>query len=357
MTAIPRRTLVLLIVATLAAAGLFLVFKPADKVVIHADFAQTDGMFVGSDVGILGVKLGRVDKLEPRGDHVRLTMSLPAGTKVPANAEAYVMSPSVVSDQYIELTPPFRSGATMPDDGVIPLERTHSPVKWDKLVGSVNDLLVTFGPEGANRDGDIGRMLKRFATMVDGKGATFRKSILNITQASEVVKGEMPNIESLVDSLDELVKILADNKTKVDSLTRSVDLAAGEFAAQEANIGIALSSLSKVMDQVGRLAKDTGGTMTGNLQRLADVSVELAKHQNQLVELMDVLPLAGENITRAVTPEGKLRLRLTFSSNLASNDLTGPLCQQLPLPLCAGAGLTNPIPIPLEPGGLLGGGN
>lgn len=357
MVAVPRRTLAVLVVATLAAAALFLVFKPADKVVIHADFAQTDGMFVGSDVGILGVKLGRVDKLEPKGDYVRLTMSLPAGTKVPANAEAFVMSPSVVSDQYIELTPPYRSGATLANDAVIPLERTHSPVKWDKLVGSVNDLLVTFGPEGANRDGDIGKLLKRFATMVDGKGKTFRKSILNITQASEIVKGEMPNVESLVTSLDTLVKILSDNKSTVDSLTNSVDLAAGEFAAQENNIALALTSLSKVMDQVGQLAKDNGGRMTGSLERLAGVSVELARHQNQLVELMDVLPLAGENISRAVTDDKRLRVRFDFSTNLESNDLTGPICAQLPLPLCAGAGLTNPIPIPLDLGGLLGGGN
>ncbi|MGH3519911.1 MAG: MCE family protein [Haloechinothrix sp.] len=353
MLATPQRSLVALVIAALLAAGLFLAFRPDEKVVLHADFAQADGMFVGSSVGILGVKMGRVDKLEPRGDHVRLTMSLPAGTKVPASAEAFVMSPSVVSDQYIELTPPYRSGATLPQDGVIPLDRTHSPVKWDKLVGSVNDLLVTFGPDGANSDGDIGRLLKRFATMVDGKGETFRTSILNITQASDVVKGEMPNIESLVTSLDALVEVLADNRSTVDSLTSSVDAVASEFAAQDRNIAVAISSLSRVLDQVGRLARDNGESMTGSLERLADVSVELAKHQNELVELMDVLPLAGDNIDRAVTPDGALRVRFDISTNLESNNLTGPLCQELPLPLCSGAGITNPIPMPLE----LGGGN
>ncbi|MGH3948236.1 MAG: MCE family protein [Pseudonocardiaceae bacterium] len=357
MTSTPHRALVILMVAALAAAGLFLVLRPGDQVVVHAEFAQADGMFVGSDVGILGVKLGRVDRLEPRGDHVRITMSLPPGTKVPVNAEAWVMSPSVVSDQYIELTPAYRSGATLPNDAVIPLDRTHSPVKWDKLVGSVNDLLVTFGPDGANSDGDIGGLLKKFAAMVDGKGETFRRSILNITQASEVVKGEMPNIESLVTSLDALVKVLADNKSTVDSLTASVDAAASEFAAQDRNIAVAIASLSTVMDQVGQLARKHGDSMTGSLDRLAEVSVELAEHQNELVEIVDVLPLAADNVDRAVTPDGKLRIRFDISSNLESNNLTRRLCQQLPLPLCSGAGITNPIPVPLDLGGPLGGGN
>lgn len=347
MTSIPTRTFAAFIIAVLTASALFLVMRPAGSITVYADFTQADGMFVGSNVAVLGVNLGKVERLETRGDHVRLELSLPADTKIPAGAEAWVMSPNVVSDQYIELTPPYRGGATLTDGAVIPVERTHSPIKWDKLVKSVNELLVTFGPEGANSDGSLGRVIGNAAKMLDGRGKDVRDAIRDISQASDVVNGEMPNVESLLKSLDVLVRVLADNKSTVDSLTSSVDAVAGEFAEQEGNIADAITSLSSVMDEVGRLVKKHGKSMTANVKGLAGVSVELARHQRQLVEIVDTFPLGAENITRAISDDDKLRVRLDFSTNLSQSDRGKQLCQALPIPqLCGGPGLTNPIPLP-----------
>lgn len=358
MTAIPRRVLVLLIVGVLAVAALFLYLRPASTIKLYADFAQADGMFVGSDVAVLGVKLGKVTDLEPRGSHVRLTLTMPEDTKIPANAEAWVMSPNVVSDQYIELTPPYESGRTLGDGGVIDVEHTRSPIKWDKLVNSVNELLVTFGPEGANSDGSIGRLLDRGAALLDGRGKKVRQAILEISQATEVANGEMPAVADLMKSLDQLVQILADNKSTVDSVTRSVDEVAGEFAAQEENIATAIVSLSSVIDEVTALVDKHGEAITGSVRRLADVSVQLARHQDELIEIMDVFPLASENISRAVK-DGKLRVRLDFSTaNFSQTDGGKALCGLVGLEqLCSGPGFINPIELPPDFGtGILSGG-
>lgn len=344
----------LLIGATFLAAAFFLVLKPPSSMTVHADFAQADGMHIGSDAGILGVRMGKVVDIQPMGDRVRLTMTVPADTKIPANAQAVVMSPTVVSDQYVEFTPAFRGGPALADGAIIPVERTRSPVKWDKLVFSVNEMLVTFGPQGANADGSIGRVLDSSARLLEGKGKKFRDAILDVSQASEVVNGELGNVEGLLRNLDKLVQILSDNKDTVDRLITSVDSVASAFSSQERNIVDAIGSLSSVMDQVSQLAKEHGPTMTKSVKRLADVSIDLAKHQNQLVEILDVLPLGSENVARAVTPEGKLRVRLNHSINLEQFDAFKQLCQAVQLPLCSGTGITPPLPFPPELPGLPG---
>lgn len=357
MITAPRRVLAAFVVVTLAAAGLYLWVRPQPSLTVHAHFAQADGMFVGSNVAVLGVNVGTVEELEPRGDHVRITMSVPADTEIPAHAEAWVMSPNVVSDQYIELTPPYQGGPTLDDGAVIGLDRTHSPIKWDTLVKSVNELLETFGPQGANSDGSLGRVLDNAATLLDGRGEQLRTAIRNLSQATDVVGGSMPDVKRLLRSLDKLVAVLANNKSTVDSLTRSIDDVAGEFARQENEIANAIGSLSSVLTEVSQLVKRHGAAMSGNVDRLAEVSVELAKHQRQLVEIMDTFPLAAENITRAVTDDGKLRVRLDVSTNLSQFEWGQRLCAEVAIWLCEGRGIYNPIELPPTlPPALLGGG-
>lgn len=358
MTTVPRKSLAAFIVVTLAAAALYLWVRPQPSLTLHADFAQADGMYVGSNVAVLGVNVGTVEALDPRGDHVRVTMSLPADTRIPASAQAWVMSPNVVSDQYIELTPPYAGGPALPDGAVIGLGRTHSPIKWDTLVKSVNELLTTFGPQGVNSDGSLGRVLHDAARLLDGRGEQLRTAIRNLAQATDVVGGSMPDVKRLLYRLDRLVAVLADNKSTVDSLTSSIDDVAGEFARQEGDIANAIGSLSSVLTEVGGLVKRHGASMSANVDRLAKVSVELAKHQQQLVEIMDTFPLAADNITRAVTNDGKLRIRLDVSTNLSQSEWGQRLCDQVALWLCEGPGIYNPIHFPPTlPPALLGGSN
>ncbi|MBA0127337.1 MCE family protein [Haloechinothrix sp. YIM 98757] len=348
MTAKPARALSLLAVAVLVAAGLFLVVRPEPSMTVHADFAQADGLFVGSDVAVLGVPVGRVVEIEPRGDRVRLTMSLPADTDVPAGAEAWVASPTVVPDQYIELTPAYTGGEKMADGAVIPTERTRSPIAWDTLVESVNDLLVALGPDGAGKDGSLGRMIDSAAGLLDGRGEKLREAILNISQASQVALDGTPDAEALLESVDALMEILVENQSTVDSLTRSVNDVAGEFARQEREVEQALTSLTSVLREVAELTGKHGDSIADSVERLADVSVHLGEQQAELTELMDTLPLAADNITRAVTDEQKLRIRLDITTNLSQFDRLRPLCAELPLPLCDGPGIVNPIPLPPE---------
>ena len=51
-------------------------------------FSDTAGLFIGNDVGILGVKVGHVEKIEPEGPGVKVTMAITEDVKIPADAKA-----------------------------------------------------------------------------------------------------------------------------------------------------------------------------------------------------------------------------------------------------------------------------
>ena len=54
-----------------------------DKMTVTAYFGDSAGLFVGNDVGVLGVPVGKITDIEPDGDRVKVTMEIDADRAVP----------------------------------------------------------------------------------------------------------------------------------------------------------------------------------------------------------------------------------------------------------------------------------
>ena len=89
------------------------------KMEVTAYFEDSAGLFVGNDVGILGVTVGKITSIEPDGDQVKVTMEVDDDYDVPADAGAVVVARSVATDRYVELTPVYRKGPKMEDGAEI----------------------------------------------------------------------------------------------------------------------------------------------------------------------------------------------------------------------------------------------
>jgi ABC-type transporter Mla subunit MlaD len=52
---------------------------------VTADFENIAGMYPGNSVDVLGMAVGRVDKVDPHGTYVTVTMSINSDTPIPAS--------------------------------------------------------------------------------------------------------------------------------------------------------------------------------------------------------------------------------------------------------------------------------
>ncbi|MEU6266131.1 MCE family protein [Saccharopolyspora shandongensis] len=354
-----RRTLITCVVlVALVTGGWFGVLAPRADLEISADFAVADGIFPGNRVAILGVEVGRVESVQPQGATVRVRMSMPADIALPADARAYIMSPAIISDRYVELGPAYTGGPRLADGAVIPVERTRSPIRFDQLAKSLDALLSAVGPSGGD-PGVLDRLLRSSAAALDGQGPQIRDAITNVSRASEVLAGGSGDLGALLENLDRLVQVLVQHRGTVESLAASTAQAGADFQAQQQEIGDAIGKLSNVLVAVDGLLRRHSEQLGGDVGRLAQLTGTLAARQQELAETLDTMPLAMDNFDRAITEDERLRLRLNISANLSQFDTTAQLCRRLPLPLCTGAGITNPVPFPpdVEPlRALLGGG-
>lgn len=137
----------LVVVLALAAGivGVRLYQKLTNNTVV-AYFTQANALYVGDKVQIMGLPVSSIDKIEPAGDKMKVTFHYQNKYKVPANASAVILNPTLVASRNIQLEPPYRGGPVLADNAVIPVERTQVPTEWDELRDSVSHIIDELGP-------------------------------------------------------------------------------------------------------------------------------------------------------------------------------------------------------------------
>ena len=121
----------------LAALG-WTILRPAGQYRVTAYFDATVGLYAGSDVRVLGIPIGEITAITALGDRVRVEMLIDDEYDIPADANAVVLAPSLVSDRYVQFAPVYDGGPTMQDGDEVPLERTGIPVELDAVYGALD---------------------------------------------------------------------------------------------------------------------------------------------------------------------------------------------------------------------------
>ena len=90
---------------------------------------------------------------------------------MPADAKAVIVTPTLVADRFVQLTPAYEQGDEVMADGAdIALPDTGVPVELDRIYASLRDLSVALGPNGVNKDGTLDHVLEAGANALDGQG-------------------------------------------------------------------------------------------------------------------------------------------------------------------------------------------
>ncbi len=131
--------------------------------------------------------------------------------RVPADAKAVIVAPSIVADRYIQLTPAYKGGAIMADGAQIPLERTAVPLELDQIYRSLNDLSVALGPKGANDRGALSRLLAVSARNLNGQGAKLNQTITDVSTLTQTLAGNSNQLFTTIRQLQTFVSALAAN--------------------------------------------------------------------------------------------------------------------------------------------------
>jgi phospholipid/cholesterol/gamma-HCH transport system substrate-binding protein len=344
------------LLGTMSGCSIADVHLPHDTVKVTAMFDSAAGVFVGNDVGVLGVPVGRITAIDPQGTQVRVTMEVDADQPVPAGAAAVVVSRSAATDRYVELTPVYRSGPRMRSGAVIPLDRTRTPVEFDEVLGSLTDLADGLSGHGATRDA-IRRLLDTGATTLRGKGELLNRSIHSLSAAVDGISGQREDATRTLLALDELTTTLATNQQTVRAFVQQVARASALLADERENFRSSLRSVTRMVRVVAEFAREHRPALTRAVGQTNDVMRTVLGKRVQVAEVLRTLPLAAQNLQRMMGPDGRLDVRLDITALLP---VLGPvlnrLCRVLPADPCTLIGMDPVGQLVDTLGNLLGGG-
>ena len=227
----PKSRIILVSVLVLALIGgaAMWMWSRGDRTNVVGYFDNANGIFVGDDVVILGVSVGKIEKIEPQPDRVKVSFWYDAQYKVPADAKAVVLSPSLVTVRALQLTPVYTGGPAMTNGTVLPMSRTAVPVEWDDLRAQLEKLTDVLQPNQPGGVSTLGEFIDTAASNLRGQGADIRQAIIHLSQAVSALSdhsgdlyGSFKNLAALVHALRDSGGLLRQLNQNLDSVSSAV---------------------------------------------------------------------------------------------------------------------------------------
>lgn len=295
------------------------------KHTLTAEFPEAVAVYEGSDVRVLGVSVGEVTRITPAGDSIRVEMEYDDDVELPADVKAVIVTPTMVADRFIQLTPVHTGGPTVADGHTIERADTGVPVELDRIYQGVSDLVTALGPNGVNKDGTLNRTLQASARALDGKGRLTGRTIRQLAAAADTFGDGSGDLFETVSQLATLTDSLARNDRVVRAFLTDLAVISSYMAEERDELERAVTATADAIGTVGTFVEDNRAAVTETVRRLTRVARTIASERESLGDALRTGPVAIGNLTVAFNNEtSTIGSRLSIENNIA--DLDGVLC-------------------------------
>ncbi|RDI66208.1 phospholipid/cholesterol/gamma-HCH transport system substrate-binding protein [Nocardia pseudobrasiliensis] len=305
MTSVPRWARLIAAALVVALAGWigYSAVTNIGKTHVTAYFPSTTGLYAGDDVRILGVKVGRIDSIEPGQDRVKVAMTVDRGIDIPADARAVTISPSLVSARFVQLAPAYVGGPKMHDNAEIPIEHTAVPVEWDDIKAELTKLSQALGPVGDDKQGSFGRFVGTAAdNLGNGNAQSFRDTLRELSATLDTLSDGRTDLFGTIRNLQQFVDVLSNSNEQIVQFGGRLASVSSVLAGVSSDLGAGLDNLDSAVADVKRFLDERGGALTESVQRLTDVTQLLADKRPELERVLHAGPNGLVNFYQIYKP-------------------------------------------------------
>ena len=311
-------TLVLALVGGIVAAARSV--STMDRTHIVAYFDNSNGLFRGDEVRILGVPVGGIDAIEPEPNRVKISFWINDTVKVPADAWAAILSPQLVTARAIQLTPAYTGGPAMRSGAVIPQSRTAVPLEWDDLRAQLDKLAGALQPTQPGGASTLGAFINTAADNLRGQGTNIRDSIIKMSQAFSILGDHSNDIFSTIKNLSMLVSALHDSAGLLQELNGNLASVTALLVNDRDEFGQAISDVNAVVGDATSFIAENREALGTTTDKLSSTSKAVVDSLDDIKQALHVTPNAFQNFVNIYQPA-----QAALSGEMAINNFANPI--------------------------------
>src|SRR6201997_4730231 len=222
-------------------------FQTLTNNTVVAYFPEANALYPGDKVQIMGLPVGAIDKIEPAGDKMKVTFHYENKYKVPANASAVILNPTLVASRAIQLEPVYKGGPVLADNAVIPQERTQVPTERDELRNSITNIISKLGPTPEQPKGPFGDAIESFADGLAGKGKQINATLTSLSQALTALNEGRGDFFAVVRSLALFVNALHQDDRQFVALNTNLAQLTNNFTTSDSDVANATQQIDSLL--------------------------------------------------------------------------------------------------------------
>jgi phospholipid/cholesterol/gamma-HCH transport system substrate-binding protein len=288
------------------------------KTTVTAYFANSNGLYAGDDVRILGVRVGSIDTITPEPHRAKVTFSIDDRYRVPAQAKAVILSPSLVSARAIQLVPAYSTGPTMKSGAVIPQQRTAVPVEWDDFRQQLEKLTESLQPTQPTGTSPLGSVINTAADNLRGQGQNIRDAVLRLSGALSALGDHSTDIFGTVQNLSILVSALQTSTDLMRELNGNLAVVTGLLANDPQEVGDAVTHLNTALGDVQEFVAKHREPIGTASDKLASISDALVASLDDLKQTLHIAPTTFANFINIYQPAQNALTGILALNNFAN---------------------------------------
>jgi len=306
-----------------------------DPITVTAQFDSAAGLYEGNVVAVLGMPVGKITRITPRGGYVEVDFTVDRTVKVPADAQAVTVSTSILTDRQIELTPPYTGGPTLENHDTIGLTRTKTPVEFGRVLNVLDHVTKSLEGDG-HGGGPVADVINSGAAVVDGNGEKITHALTELSTAlrlsSDGGAQSREQITTIVKNLSSLSEAAATNDATLRQFASDIHLASQILADEDIGTGTTGKRFEQLVQQASELLEAHRDTIKQAVRNGSTLAKTATDNQREMAELLDLAPLVADNLYNVIDrTNGTLRGRFLTDRAAFDTQWTKEVCNLMGL--------------------------
>jgi phospholipid/cholesterol/gamma-HCH transport system substrate-binding protein len=242
--------------------------------VYYAAFTEAGGLKANDEVRVAGVRVGKIEKIELDGDHVKVTFRIDQGAEFGNETRADIKVKTLLGAMYLSLAP--AGPGQLPEGGEIPVARTSSP--YD-VVQAFSGLAET--SEDIETD-QLAQALTTLADLTRNTPKEFQAALDGVSRLSTNVAAKSSQINELLGNLHNVAEVLDARDRDIIGLMRDSDVLFRALVKRRDAIHRLLVSTTTLSTELTKLVRQSRADLKPALTHLDAVVGVLNKNEDNI---------------------------------------------------------------------------